>query len=297
MKLNNSPITKHKFEDIEFFLKRDDMLHPQFSGNKARKFMYLLQSEQPQIKTLISYGSPQANSLYSLAALCKLKGWDLEYYVDRIPDWLRDKPIGNYGGALKLGAKVIAVHDTSLHPVDFIQTIRCPDSSCLVIEEGGREQDAQFGVKGLADEIVSWGQSQKSMDFVVALPSGTGTTSAYLQSFLKPYGIKVITCPCVGGKDYLIDQIQSLNIDSLPQILQLGNKHHFGKLYRNDYQIWLALLEQTQVEFDLLYDPMMWQCLLNWHPDNIDKTILYIHQGGVLGNESMLPRYQRKFGR
>ena len=70
MQLNHSPITKHKFEGIEFFLKRDDMLHPQFSGNKARKFMYLLQNEQPQIKTLISYGSPQANSLYSLAALC-----------------------------------------------------------------------------------------------------------------------------------------------------------------------------------------------------------------------------------
>ena len=135
------------------------------------------------------------------------------------------------------------------------------------------------------------------MDFVVALPSGTGTTSAYLQSFLKPYGIKVITCPCVGGKDYLIDQIQSLDVEHHPNILQLDSKHHFGKLYHNDYLIWQALLEQTQVEFDLLYDPMMWQCLLNWHPNNSDKTILYIHQGGVLGNESMLPRYQRKFGR
>ncbi|MCG7488060.1 pyridoxal-phosphate dependent enzyme [Vibrio sp. Of14-4] len=297
MKISNSPITKHKFEGIEFFLKRDDLLHPQFSGNKARKFMYLLQSVRPQVKTLISYGSPQANSLYSLAALCKLKGWTLEYYVDRIPDWLRNKPIGNYDGAIKLGAKVIAVHDTSLHPVDFIQTIRCPDSSCLVVAEGGREQDAQVGVKGLADEIYRWGQSQESMDFVVALPSGTGTTSAYLQSFLKPYGTEVITCPCVGGKDYLIDQIQSLDVEHHPNILQLDSKHHFGKLYHNDYLIWQALLEQTQVEFDLLYDPMMWQCLLNWHPNNSDKTILYIHQGGVLGNESMLPRYQRKFDR
>ncbi|GLT19297.1 1-aminocyclopropane-1-carboxylate deaminase [Vibrio zhanjiangensis] len=295
MKLSHSPITKHTFAHIEFYLKRDDLLHPQFSGNKARKFMFLLQSELPKINTIISYGSPQANSLYSLAALCKLKGWTLEYYVERIPDWLRDKPIGNFGGALKLGAKVIAVHDKSPHPLDFIQTVRNPDSSCLVIEEGGRERDAQHGIKGLADEIVGWGQSQKSNDFVVVLPSGTGTTSAYLQHFLKPYGIEVITCPCVGGKDYLINQIQSLNIQTLPQILQLNNKHHFGKLYHNDYQTWKALLEQTQVEFDLLYDPMMWQCLVDWHSHNRDKTILYIHQGGLLGNESMLPRYQRKF--
>ncbi|MGB1280427.1 MAG: 1-aminocyclopropane-1-carboxylate deaminase/D-cysteine desulfhydrase, partial [Vibrio cyclitrophicus] len=24
-------------------------------------------------------------------------------------------------------------------------------------------------------------------------------------------------------------------------------------------------------------------------------TIIYVHQGGILGNESMLPRYQRKY--
>ncbi|MBU2897833.1 1-aminocyclopropane-1-carboxylate deaminase/D-cysteine desulfhydrase [Vibrio hepatarius] len=296
MQLNDSPITTHTFEGIEFFLKRDDLLHPQFSGNKARKFMSLLQNEQPQIKTVISYGSPQANSLYSLAALCALKSWTLEFYVDRIPNWLRDKPMGNYRGALELGAKIIAVNNQTSHPTQFIQHIRCPDSSCIVLEEGGREQQAQIGIKELAEEIRGWVYSQANKNVVVALPSGTGTTSAYLEHFLKPHKIDVITCPCVGGRDYLVEQIRSLEIQCLPQILQLKNKHHFGKLYYNDYKIWAALLEQTQVEFDLLYDPMMWQCLLDWYPRNADKSVLYIHQGGVLGNESMLPRYLRKFG-
>ncbi|GAM75326.1 pyridoxal phosphate-dependent deaminase [Vibrio ishigakensis] len=40
----------------------------------------------------------------------------------------------------------------------------------------------------------------------------------------------------------------------------------------------------------------MWQCLLPWLANNSGKELLYLHQGGILGNETMLPRYQRKFG-
>jgi 1-aminocyclopropane-1-carboxylate deaminase/D-cysteine desulfhydrase-like pyridoxal-dependent ACC family enzyme len=48
------------------------------------------------------------------------------------------------------------------------------------------------------------------------------------------------------------------------------------------------------VEFDLLYDPLGWRVLLE-HIGLFESPVLYIHQGGVLGNKSMLPRYQRKF--
>lgn len=63
-------------------------------------------------------------------------------------------------------------------------------------------------------------------------------------------------------------------------------KYHFGKLYRDNYEIWLKLQEQTGVVFDLLYDPLGWRTLLA-HPEVMSKPTLCIHQGGVLGNESM----------
>jgi len=77
-------------------------------------------------------------------------------------------------------------------------------------------------------------------------------------------------------------------------ILSLEKKHHFAKLYKENYKIWLKLQQQTGVEFDLLYDPLGWRVLLA-HPEVFSKPTLYIHQGGVLGNESMLPRYKRKY--
>ena len=305
MKLANSPITEHHFNGHHFYLKRDDQLHSQFSGNKARKFMSLLEADLPHVTTLIGYGSAQANSLYSMAALARIRGWQLEFYVDHIPAWLKQRPIGNYRGALELNANLIETRPFGLHPREYIEQIRQPDESCLSVPEGGRSKLAEAGVKQLASEILEWIRMQPKQEWCVALPSGTGTTALFLHKALQPHGVQVITCPCVGGAEYLTEQFHELGETSHPEILQLENKHYFGHLYREDFDIWQQLQEQTHVEFDLLYDPLMWRCLITWLEkesfSNADiqtekrPALIYIHQGGLLGNESMLPRYQRQF--
>jgi 1-aminocyclopropane-1-carboxylate deaminase/D-cysteine desulfhydrase-like pyridoxal-dependent ACC family enzyme len=45
------------------------------------------------------------------------------------------------------------------------------------------------------------------------------------------------------------------------------------------------------IEFDLLYAPAMWEALL----EQTQEEILYIHSGGVSGNETMLKRYEKIF--
>lgn len=296
MKIDNSPITQHCYAGHTFYLKRDDLLHSHFTGNKARKFMQLLRMDLPSVNTLISYGSAQANSLYSLAALARIKQWQLEFYVDHLPDWLRTRPQGNYRGALELGAKVIDVSSIMpMHPRDYIEQIRQPDERCFVVPEGGRFELAEPGIKQLARELLNWCRFEPQKQFVVALPSGTGTTALYLHKYLKPHNIDVVTCACVGGDEYLRSQFIELGEQDYPTILTPASKHHFGKLYQADYEVWQSLLKQTDIEFDSLYDPLMWQCLIPWLEQNPEKTLLYIHQGGLLGNESMLPRYQRKF--
>jgi 1-aminocyclopropane-1-carboxylate deaminase/D-cysteine desulfhydrase-like pyridoxal-dependent ACC family enzyme len=79
-----------------------------------------------------------------------------------------------------------------------------------------------------------------------------------------------------------------------PRILTPSKKRHFGKLYRESYNIWLELQDKMGIEFDLLYDPHGWLTLLE-NPQIFEKPTLYIHQGGLIGNESMLARYQRKY--
>ncbi|WED22908.1 pyridoxal-phosphate dependent enzyme [Vibrio sp. JC009] len=300
MKLAESPITRHFFNGQPFFLKRDDLLHSQFTGNKARKFMSLLEGDFPLIDTLVGYGSAQANSLYSLAVLCACRGWRLVYFVDHIPSFVKQKPMGNYRAAQDLGAEIVdlsqAEDRNGRHASEYIQDNFGNNPNILTIPEGGRSPLAEEGVKKLAQEILDWKVMERHENLTVALPAGTGTTALYLQKHLGQCNIDVLTCACVGGEDYLRMQFNELDSEAPhPTILGTEIKHPFGRLIKENYEIWKELEEQTHVEFELLYDPLMWRCLKKWIPENQDKTLLYIHQGGTMGNETMLPRYQRKF--
>jgi len=283
-----SPIDTISFKGHSFYLKRDDLLHPDFSGNKARKFHYFLENDFPDIKKIISYGSAQSNAMYSLSVLAKMRGWEFEYFVEHISDYLKEHPPGNYKAALENGMQIFVGRG-----------VPSPTDNVLLIEEGGRQKEAEYGIKLLAQEIVDWQKENNIKELNIFLPSGTGTTALFLQKAFvgeRTPRPTVFTCPCVGDSVYLKKQFSELEADEKyhPTILSLEKKHHFGKLYKDNYKIWLKLQQQTGVVFDLLYDPLGWRTLLA-HPEVLTKPLLYIHQGGVLGNESMLPRYERKY--
>ena len=288
--IRNSPIEKRALQGHEIYIKRDDLLHPSFSGNKARKFGHFLQHDYPHIKKVISYGSSQSNAMYSLSILAKVRGWEFEYYTSPLSTYLEENPHGNYKYALQNGMNII---------VDEEKPDKTANKETLFIEEGGRDFFAEDGLKILADEIKEWQKEKGIEDINIFLPSGTGTTALFLAKSFVGMGATrptVFTVPCVGDSGYLKKQFFMLEEDARyhPTILEPSKKRHFGKLYKESYNIWLKLRQEMGVEFDLLYDPIGWITLLE-NPQILDKPILYIHQGGLIGNESMLPRYQRKY--
>ena len=275
IEIKKSPLQTITFRDKRYLLKRDDLLDSRFSGNKARKLHYYLNYDFKNIKKIISHGSPQSNAMYSISCLADIKGLKFEYYVNHVADFLKQNPHGNYKHALKNGMKIIEG--------DFPYKVLGDE---IFIPEGGHFKEAELGIKKLAEEL----KEQKADIF---LPSGTGTTALYLQKHLKQ---KVYTCACVGDSNYLKKQFLELESDESlhPIILTLPKKYHFGKLYKEFFEIWLELKKETKIEFDLLYDPHGWLTLLS---HEFDKELLYIHQGGLIGNESMLLRYERKYGK
>ena len=289
--MTNSPIDIKEFQGYTVYVKRDDLLDANFSGNKARKFYYFFKNEFSKVKKVVSYGSNQSNAMYSLSVLAKMKGWKFDYYVDHLPSYLEENPHGNYKYALENGMQLHVGQDI------FTPT---KEEDTLFIEEGGRDFYAEFGLKILAEEIEVWREEQGIEELNIFLPSGTGTTALFLQKAfvgMKATHSTVYTVPCVGGVEYLKKQFLMLEKDEVfhPTIVTPSKKRHFGKLYRESYVMWLALQEKMGVEFDLLYDPHGWLTLLE-NPKLFDKPLLYIHQGGVIGNESMLMRYERKYG-
>ena len=282
LKLNiPTPVEEFFFRDKRYYIKRDDLTHPLFSGNKARKLWFLFYEDLSFFEKIISHGSSQSNAMLSLSYLSKIKNIQFDYYTSHINNFLKQNPHGNYKYALKNGMNIII----GKPPTSFKENE-------LFIPEGGYIDRAEEGIKILAEEIKEWVRKQR-IKVDIFLPSGTGTTALYLQKNLP--NIKVYTTPCVGDSEYLKKEFLQLCHDEEvhPTILNSDKKYHFAKLYKEFYLLWLELKEKG-IEFDLVYDPKGWLTLL-YHEDIFENPILYIYQGGILGNESMLPRYQRKY--
>jgi len=278
-----TPISKITLEGRTFFVKRDDLFDKYLSGNKYRKLHTLLQTPKENLKKIISYGGTQSNAMLAIAAMCKQKEWEFTYYTKPISEQQRNENIGNFFHAKELGMKHVEL-EHELYK-DYIASLSLHvEDSTFIIDQGGAVKEAKEGLAVLADEIR---ESALHVE-AIATPSGTGTTALFLALALPEY--KIYTVPCVGDVEYLKEQMSALH--EIPDnliILEPKKKYHFAKPYKEFLDIYKKLLD-VEIEFDLLYAPSMWKVLL----EQTDEIFLYVHSGGVTGNESMLQRYRKK---
>ena len=279
-----TPLERYTFNNLNFLLKRDDLISQDFSGNKARKIDWYIENLPKNLETVVSYGSVQSNAMYSIAKFSNLLGLKFRYHANHIPSFLKDNPVGNYKMSLDLGADII----------EGYESLEVGESE-VYIKEGIATKEAFSGIEKLALELI---EQLDYKEYQVFLPSGTGTTALFLAKALKVHGadnIKVFTTPVVGSVEYLLEQFKELEEDKnyYPTIIDTKKRYHFGKLYREFYLLWLELQKEIGLEFDMLYDPKGWTAIL----ENIDifDNLVYIHQGGILGNATMLERYKRKY--
>lgn len=284
----NSPITPFFFQGFDFYVKRDELIHPLLSGNKYRKLYSLLQTPTDTYQTIISYGGTQSNAMLSLAALCQQKGWNFHYYSKPIATHLKQQSSGNLQAALDLGMLLFETkHDDYESTISKLRS----QGTTLVIPQGGADPIAQQGLEVLAQEIKQWQQTSNLKSLNIVTPSGTGTTAFYLASALTE--CSVFTTAAVGDNDYLISQMQKLGTvpDNL-HLLKASKKYHFAKPYPEFLNTYVQL-KAAGISFDLIYAPKMWLTLLE-HMQDLDGTVLYVHSGGLMGNASMLERYQHR---
>ncbi|QOY55118.1 1-aminocyclopropane-1-carboxylate deaminase [Candidatus Sulfurimonas marisnigri] len=281
--IKKSPISKLILENRTFYVKRDDLIDPYLAGNKYRKLYTLLQTPSDKLNKIISYGGTQSNAMLAIAAMCAEKNWEFIYYTKGISQTQKNEKCGNFFIAKKLGMLHVEV-DNEFYK-DFIASLRVNlDNKTFIVDQGGAVEEARVGLEVLAEEIRAYDSHIKSL----ATPSGTGTTALFLALSLPEY--KVYTTSCVGDITYLKQQMSALyTIPDNLVFLEPEKKYHFAKPYPEFLHVQKKLLE-AGIEFDLLYAPGMWKCLL----EQTDEEIMYIHSGGVTGNESMLERYKKK---
>lgn len=229
--------------------------------------------------------------MLSIAALCHQKGWQFEYTSKTVSSHLKEKPTGNLKMALELGMQLREVLPVAYEDaISKLKTDVLPLDS-LLVPQGGADPLAQQGVEALANEVKIWMDEKGITKLNLITPSGTGTTAYYLARALKD--VTVITTAVVGDKAYLIEQMRQLGaVPKNLKVIESVKKIHFAKPYRELLGMYEAL-KKCGIEFDLIYGVKMWLVLME-NIEIFEGEMLYIHSGGLMGNETMLARYLHK---
>lgn len=279
--LSQTPLQSFDFASRTIYIKRDDLLHPLFSGNKARKFASLLRLDLSD-KTLISYGGNQSNALQSLSSLALLKGSKLIYFTTPFSKALLEESEGNFAYALSSG--VVEFIQTPF-PQEEAQNYALQNPQMLFIPQGGSVELAIEGMRELSEELKSQTAHLHSPIFFYS--SGIGTASIALAQ----YGLEVWTALGAGKIEDLLERVNAY--ERKLKILQSTFHTPFGKPHKRVWEVY-EMWREEGIEFDLLYDCVLWVKLLENLEKFRDREIVFIHSGGLMGNITQEKRYRLK---
>jgi len=288
-----SPLEKITFQNKEIYIKRDDLLHPFFNGNKARKLHYLIKTRNFEFDHLISWGGSQSNAMYALSSLANLKKWEFTYFTHQIDPVIKNNPSGNLKNALENGMKLLELKTREYVEIINFLPQQFSDQKSHIVPMGAQSKLAEEGIKLLAAELKEqiYQLKLKEQNTDIFLSSGTGTTAAFLAKHMPDF--QVYTVACVGKLNYLKEQIKQIcfvpeNLIMLESILNIP----FARPHKELFQIYKEL-KNAGIEFDLIYDTQVWLWIKNYFDKIKNRDIIFIHSGGVHGNESQLKRYHR----
>ncbi len=156
--------------DIHLFIKREDVIHKEVSGNKWRKLQYnLLDASQKGAKTLVTFGGAYSNHIYATAAAANEAGFS-SVGIIRGEESSAGNPTLSF--AREMGMELVFVDRESYRDKKaLLKKLTGQWEKPYVLPEGGTNCLAIEGTRQIVDEQV------RNMDIVV-VPVGTGGTMA-----------------------------------------------------------------------------------------------------------------------
>ena len=197
----NYPLFTEK--QINVYVKRDDLIHAEISGNKWRKLKYNLIAAKAQNKnTILTFGGAYSNHISATAAVGKK--FDFKTIgVIRGEETLPLNP--TLLQAEKDGMRFLYVSRTDYrkkHTPEFIDKLKEELGDFYIIPEGGGNK---LGVKGCNDIV-----NEIDIDFNYILTDcGTGATLAGICDVLK-VNQKAIGIPVLKGGEFIKDEVRNV---------------------------------------------------------------------------------------
>jgi len=279
-----------KRKDIQLFIKREDLIHPEISGNKFRKLKYnLLQAKSENKNTLLTFGGAFSNHISATAFAGKLHGFKTIGVIrgDELGDDLEKTLATNstlrfaHDCGMQFEFVSRADYRTKTSP-EFIQQLKDRLGDFYLVPEGGTND---LAIKG-CEEILS--EDTEKFD-TICLAVGTGGTISGIINSAKQYQ-NVLGFPALKG-DFLNDEIKKYVYQT--ENWKLISEYHFGGYAKTSNEL-ITFINQFKKETEIPLDPIYTGKMLFGLVDLINKNyfaegakILAIHTGGLQGIEGM----------
>lgn len=278
------------YHGSSLWIKRDDLLDPMVSGNKLYKLKYnLLDAQKAGKKTVLTFGGAYSNHLAATAAMCARHGLQSIGIV-------RGEASANLNPTLthaqKNGMRLhyISRSDYRLKSnSEFLDQLRSQFENPFIIPEGGANA---AGIKGAAEIL---GPHTETFTHIVCAV-GTGTTVAgMLPSALDHQ--QIIGVPVHKHPQVIDELLETHNIQtSHPEALKvLADAHHGGYAKYNTEL--LSFMHDFHTKHGIELDPIytgkaLMACIKAMSDGRINKgaKVLFIHTGGLQGNEGFMQR-------
>lgn len=272
---------------VRLLLWRDDLLHPELPGNKARKIKYnLLQARAEGQTRLLTFGGAYSNHLAAVAAAGRLYGFETVGLVRGEAHQVLNPTLARCradGMALHYLDRTTYRHRTE--PA-FLAEVQRHYGPAYLLPEGGTNLLALRGVTELIPEL------RQHIDFdAVAVAAGTGGTLAGLALGLAEaaYPARAIGVAALKGADFLRVDVDALLMATAgrPLPYELHTGYHFGGYAKLPPALrgFIQMFEQT---YGVLLDPIYTGKLLAGLLDLIDQgqfapgsTVVAVHTGGL----------------
>lgn len=300
-----SPLTKvYGLKGIEIWLKRDDLIHPEVSGNKWRKLKYYLQDfKQSACNEILTFGGAYSNHLAATAAAGKQLSIVTSALV-RGQEVTRNPTLGfcrSQGMHLEMVSR--AKYRTKDNP-DFLEALQTLKPKAYIIPEGSKGHLGVYGCTEILREV------EPGYDFICA-SAGTGTTMAGL--LLSDYPAQYLAFAALKDQGFLKRAISNEVLALAPkfsieggaekklnQQFNVQQDYHFGGYakvspvlinFMNDFY------QKTDIKLDPIYTGKMLYGLINLAENGFFKKgskILALHSGGLQGLKGMNEKLQKQ---
>ncbi|MEM9052612.1 MAG: pyridoxal-phosphate dependent enzyme, partial [Bacteroidota bacterium] len=186
---------------IELWIKRDDLIHEEVSGNKWRKLKWnIANAIQNEKDTILTFGGAFSNHIAATAAAAKIHGLK-SIGIIRGEDADLENP--TLSGAASNGMKIHLVSREEFRRMgdrDYIEQLRHQFGSFYLIPQGGENY---YGVQGCGEIMSELNQAYDRI-FVAC---GTATTLSGLTIANKD-GSEIYGVSALKGGGFLIDTVQ-----------------------------------------------------------------------------------------